>query len=98
MIDELFELIVGEDGLLVTLRCDNKFDEEKYTEIKSKLRILISAWKEEDQIPKKAMLAIIELAVGLTRGSRFLNEAEDIKVEDASFEILDIIYDLYETL
>ena len=34
MIDELFELIVGEDGFIVTLRCDNKFDEEKYTDIK----------------------------------------------------------------
>lgn len=29
MIDELFELIGGEEGLIVTLRCDNKFDEEK---------------------------------------------------------------------
>lgn len=34
MIDELFELIVGEEGFIVTLRCDNEFDEEKYTDIK----------------------------------------------------------------
>ena len=98
MIDELFELIVGKDGFIVTLRCDNKFDEEKYTEIISKLCILISDWKEENQISKKAMLAIVELIECLTGGSRFLNEAEAIKVEDASIEIKDILNELYETL
>lgn len=47
MIDELFELIVGEEGLIVTLRCDNKFDEEKYFEIKQKLEILIFEWNKK---------------------------------------------------
>ncbi len=61
MVDELFELIVGQCGFIVTLRCDNKFDEKKYTEIKSKLCILVSTWKEEQQVPPKAMLAIVEL-------------------------------------
>lgn len=98
MIDELFELIVGEEGFIVTLRCDNEFDEEKYTDIKKKLCILVSDWKEENQIPKKAMLAIVELIECLVGGSRFLSEAESIRIEDASIEIKDIINELYETL
>ena len=34
MIDELFELIVGEEGFVVELRCNNIFDEKKYSDIK----------------------------------------------------------------
>mgnify|MGYP007130638779 CR=1 FL=1 len=56
------------------------------------------SWKEENQISKKAMLAIVELIECLVGGSRFLNEAEAIKVEDASIEIKDILNELYETL
>ena len=44
------------------------------------------------------MLAIVELIECLVGGSRFLNEAEAIKVEDASIEIKDILNELYETL
>lgn len=40
----------------------------------------------------------IELLDCLVGGSRFLNEDEAIRVEDASIEIKDIINELYETL
>lgn len=98
MINELFELIVGEEGLIVTLRCDNKFDEAKYGEIKAKLCTLVDEWKEQNEIPKKAMLAIVELIECLARSSRFLSEADVIRVEDASIEVKDILNELYETL
>lgn len=98
MVDELFELIAGEDGFIVTLRCDNKFDEAKYADIKNKLCVLVSVWKEEHQISKKAMLAIVELIECLVGGSRFLSEEESLRVEDASIEVKDIINDLYETI
>ena len=98
MVDELFELISGEDGFIVTLRCDNKFDEDKYIEIRNKLYELVSVWKEEHQISKKAMLAIVELIECLVGGSRFLSEDEALRVEDASIEVKDIINELYETI
>lgn len=98
MIDTLFELVTGETGFIVTLRCENKFDEENYANIKKLLSLLVSNWKEDNKIPKKAVLAIIELLECLVGGSRFLSEAESIKVEDASIEIKDIINGLYETI
>lgn len=42
MTEKLFQLILGEDGLIVSLRCNNKFDEEKYCEIKNILLTLVS--------------------------------------------------------
>lgn len=98
MIDKFYELIVGNDGLILALRCDNRFDEEKYVEIKNILKILVSDWKEKKEISKKAFLAIVELMECLVGGSRFLSEDEAIRVEDAGIEIKDIINALYQTL
>ena len=98
MIEELFEMITGEHGLVVTLRCENRFDEKKYLDIKEMICDLVSDWKQQQTIPKKAMLGIIELLECLVGGSRFLSENEAIKVEDASIEIKDILNELYETL
>lgn len=98
MIDKFYELIVGNDGLILALRCDNRFDEEKYVEIKNILKILVSDWKEKKEISKKAFLAIVELMECLVGGSRFLSEDEAIRVEDACIEIKDIINTLYQTL
>ncbi len=98
MVDKFYELIVGNDGLILTLRCDNRFDEEKYVEIKNILKILVSDWKEKKEISKKAFLAIVELTECLVGGSRFLSEDKAIRVEDASIEIKDIINTLYQTL
>lgn len=55
-------------------------------------------WKKQQTISKKAMMAIIELLDCLVGGSRFLNQDEARRVEDASLEIKDIINELYETL
>lgn len=98
MVDELFELVVGEEGFVIELRCDNRFNEEKYSDIKNMLCILVLEWKRQQTVSKKAMMAIIELLDCLVGGSRFLNEDEAIRVEDASIEIKDIINELYETI
>lgn len=98
MIDELFEMITGEQGLVITLRCENRFDEKKYLNIKKMICSLVSDWKQQQAIPKKAMLGIIELLECLVGGSRFLSEDEAIRVEDAGIEIKDILNELYETL
>lgn len=44
------------------------------------------------------MLAIVELIECLVGSSRFLNEEEALRVEDASIEVKDILNELYETI
>lgn len=98
MEEKLFDLVLGENGFIVLLRCNNEFDEGKYCDIKNILLILVSEWQQQEAIPKKAMLAISELIECLVRGNSFLDEDEAIRVEDASIEIRDIINNLYENL
>lgn len=98
MVDELFELVLGEKGFVVEVRCDYSFNNAKYKRIKEILVILINEWKQNEYIPKKAMLAIVELMICLVGGNRFLSEDEALKLEDASIEINILLNDLYETL
>ena len=92
MIDELCELIQGEDGLLVELRMDLVFNEEKYQRIVELLDKLIAEWRRVDAIPKKAVLAIVDLMKDL------VGEEESIRLEDASLEIYEMLISLYDTI
>ena len=98
MVDELCELIQGENGFLVELRCHDHFNEEKYQRIVELLDKLIAEWRRVDAIPKKAMLAIIDLMNELVGGNRFLSEEESIRLEDASLEIYEMLISLYDTI
>ena len=98
MIDELCELIQGEEGLLVEIRMDLIFNEKKYQRIVELLNQLIGEWRKVDTIPKKAMIAIVDLMIDLVGNNRFLSEEESLKVEDASIEIYDMLMTLCDTV
>ena len=53
MVDELFELVLGEKGFVVEVRCDDSFNDAKYNRIKEILIALITEWKQNEYIPKK---------------------------------------------
>ena len=96
MVDELFELVLGENGFDVEIRCEYSFNSAKYARIKELLSSLIAEWQQSEHIPKKAMLAIVELMICLVGGNRFLSEDEALKLEDASIEIECLLNRLYE--
>lgn len=98
MVDELYELVLGETGFVVEVRRDYSFNDAKYIRIKEILNKLINEWKQNDYIPKKALLVIVELMICLVGGNRFLSEEEALKLEDASIEINTLLNCLYETL
>lgn len=95
MDEELFELIMGEEGFLVKLRCDNRFDEEMFAKIKYNLKKLVEVWKNSEVVSKKTMLALIEIQSFLSRNSIFVADKDAIRVEDACLELADIINELY---
>lgn len=88
------ELIYEENGLIVKLRSENKFDTDDYNKIKELLKLKIVEWKKLGYVPNDEVVAIMSLIDQLVGGSRFFDEETAIKVEDASLEIQDIITDL----
>lgn len=93
-IDNLYNLIVGENGFLVKLRSENQFPDSDYEKIIEIIQSLITSWKSQDMIPKKSFLAICQLVDQLSGGNRFLSEEDALKVEDAGIEIMELLDEL----
>lgn len=85
------DMIYGENGLLVELRCKNSFNERIFADIKKYLMEHLSEWKVNSCIPLADAVAIFNLIDQLSGGSRFWSEELELRIEDAVLEIQDII-------
>ena len=85
------DMVEGENGLLVELRCKNSFNEQIFLHIKNYLNEHLSEWKANGSIPIADAVSIFSLIDELSGGSRFWSEEVEIRVEDAVLDIQDII-------
>ena len=88
------DMILGENGLLIELRCYNTFNEQLFAEITDYLNKNLSEWKTNGSIPVADAVSIFNLIDDLAGGNRFLSEKTALRVEDAALEIQDIISEL----
>ena len=90
------DMVVGKNGLLVELRCHNSFNEKIYMDITNYLNQRLSEWKRTGFIPVADAVAVFNLIDELSGGSQFWSEEVELRVEDAVFEIQEIISTLEE--
>ncbi len=96
MLDELWNLVMSyDDGLIVQIRLQSFFDEEKFKKIVEILKRIVSKLKNTEYVPRKLLLVVTELLQHTVGGNNYMNESELIKLEDAGLEIIDIISSLY---
>ncbi len=88
---DLFDMILGENGLLVELRCNNAFHEPLFAGITRYLDAHIPEWQANGAIPVADASALFNLIDEFAGGSRFWNEAVRRRVEDAAQEIQDLL-------
>ena len=87
------DIVYGENGFLVELRCNNIFHEQLFGEIKTYLHKKETEWKVAGAIPIPDAVAIFKLA----GGNRFWSEETALQVEDAIAELQEIIRSLEES-
>lgn len=85
-------MVQGMNGLLVSLRCNNTFDEQIYADIKEYLVINSREWKTNKNIPLEDAIALFDLIDQLSGGSTFWSGDVRKRVENAVLEIQDIIH------
>ena len=90
------DMVVGENGLLVELRCHNSFNETIYTDITEYLGAQLPDWKSTGFIPVADAVPLFSLIDELSGGSQFWSEKVELRVEDAALEIQEIISTLEE--
>ena len=89
-------MIVGENGLLVELRCNRSFNEQIYTDIMNYIDENLPKWKSSGFIPVADAVSIFNLIDELSGGSRFWSEELQLRVENAILELQDLISTLEE--
>ena len=87
----LSEMVVGKNGLLVELRCQNSFNEKIYTDIIKYLSEHLSEWKSTGFIPVSDAVSIFNIIDELSGGSQFWSEEVELRVEDAVLEIQEMM-------
>ena len=90
------DIVYGENGFLVELRCNNIFHEQLFGEIKTYLHKKETEWKVAGAIPIPDAVAIFNLIDQLAGGNRFWSEETALQVEDAIAELQEIIRSLEE--
>lgn len=85
------DMVLGESGLLLELRCKNTFNEQIFANITDYLNEHIPEWKANGSIPIFDAVFIFNLIDDLSGGNRFLSEEAALRVEDAALEIQDMI-------
>lgn len=86
-----YDMILGENGLLIELRCNNSFNEQIFEDMKNYLNEHLNQWKTSGFIPVADAVPIFNLIDELAGGSRFCSEEVALRVEDAAIEIQEII-------
>ncbi len=91
-----FDMVVGEEGLLVELRAKDTFNERMFENITGYLNEQLNSWKAGGAIPVADAVALFHLIDALAGGSRFWSEDVALRVEDAVLELQDLINALEE--
>ena len=91
------DIVQGEDGFLVELRCNNTFQVQLFGKIKAYLLENQPAWKAAGAIPIPDAVAMFNLIDQLAGGNRYWSEETGRQAEDALFELQEIIDSLEET-
>ena len=91
------DIVQGEDGFLVELRCNNTFQVQLFGKIKAYLLKNKPAWKAAGAIPIPDAVAMFNLIDQLAGGNRYWSKETGRQAEDALFELQEIIDSLEET-
>jgi len=87
-IDLLEDLLLGEDGLLVSLRQGDGLDTEKVDKICNLLECMENKWKDSRLIPKKAAELFVDLCPVMESSCGLYDENEVLEIMDAADRIM----------
>lgn len=89
----LDELLLGEDGLLISLRLGDGLNKEKVDKVCDVLNKLAGDWADENSIPKKAVDLFVDFYPAMESSCGLYNEHEALEIMNAADRIMDRIRD-----
>jgi hypothetical protein len=88
--------LVSQESLPVRLRMGEGLDEEQLAQVKGALHFLVERWRHRTEVPKRVAAAYVDLQSSMQWGWDRYSETEQIAIEDAANELVDLAYQLFE--
>jgi len=92
----LEELLLNDEGLLISLRLGNGLNMEKIDLICGILKELSDEWKKDDVIPKKAANLFVDFYQAIESSCGLYNDEKQIQIMNAADKIMDLIRECVE--
>lgn len=92
-LDELIDLVLGDEGFLIKLRLGYGFDNRKFEKIKVVLKELAIEWEKESAIPKKACDVFVDFCPAIEGVLNLYDESERYVIMEAEDDIMALIRD-----
>lgn len=89
----LEELLLGDNGLLISLRLAGGLNNDKVDKVCEVLDKLASDWEDQDTIPKKAADLFIDFYPAMESVCGLYEEDEVVEIMNAADKIMDRIRD-----
>ncbi|MBN1051974.1 hypothetical protein DV092_07855 [Clostridium botulinum] len=90
-LDSFEDLLLGDDGLLTSLRLGYGLKQDKVEKLCDILKKLAEEWREERSVPKKAVDIFIDFYPTIESVCNLYSENEAIIIMDAGDKIMDLI-------
>lgn len=84
------ELLVGENSIPVKLRMHEGLDQKKFEELIESLEMLVTYYQGHDTVPKRLALAFIDVGTQFYFNEGEYSEQELEKIEDAGITLSEI--------
>jgi hypothetical protein len=88
--------LVSQESLPVRLRMGEGLDEAQLAQVKAALHFLVERWRGRTEVPKRLAAAFVDLQSSMQWGWDRYSETEQMAIEDAANELVDLAYQLFE--
>ncbi len=95
-IEIVFETLLGENSIPVSIRNMGGVDKEEYEKLKNSILFLIDYYKDKDLIPKKIALAFIDISSYFFVPNLNYSEEEQEQFEDYGIELSELANTLFD--
>ncbi|GGE21374.1 hypothetical protein GCM10011571_24330 [Marinithermofilum abyssi] len=90
-IDMLEKLLVGDEGLLISLRFGDGLNKNNLEKVFNILETLAEEWSDEHCIPKKAVDLFVDIYPVMVSACKLYDKKEEMEILNAADKIMDLI-------
>ncbi len=82
-LNQVYESLLGDNSIPLQLRMRQGLDQARFQQLTEAIRFLTNYYAQEETIPKKLALALVDIYGSFSFQENFYNDSDSIIIEDA---------------